>query len=300
MLDAALRTLAVISPHMAFIHNVAGPMTLDKEDASMPAPPPPLHLSSQFGPYGVFVAPAGEAVPSLHAGERVGGPPPRRRRRLLRRLLLLGLAGAGGAVLIAERRDDVSALLSLATAAWHDPQPRRQVAAAPEDAKLSEPLPVLDREVASAPVVHGDPAPQVSAPDETAPVSRPSAAAPETGAAPERLPAVVADPKDPLQQKALAAGLHPDLSRALLTRLTAEDFRNAAHAVQAVLATQAPATPVVWPRQRTPQRPQFKARLVAGAPSECRRYVVQIAIDGWETTARPMERCNARQAFKPS
>jgi hypothetical protein len=103
-----------------------------------------------------------------------------------------------------------------------------------------------------------------------------------------------------LQQKALEAGLHPGLSRTLLAQLTSEDFRNAAFAVSALLKGYKTAAPSVWPRQRASGRAQFKVRWVDGAPVECRRYIVQIAKDGWETTARPMERCSATQAFKPS
>ena len=276
-------------------------MNLEEEDAFMPAPPPPLNLSSQFGPYGVFVAPVDHGAPMLEPGDRVGGPPPRRRRRVLRALVLLCLAGPAAGWLILERRDDVVALASLASAALQDLQQARPMpqTAPKEDAKRAEALPTPEREIAPLPVIHAEPDARSVAPAEppTAPASE---AAPDTAAPPERLPAVTADPADPLQQKALLAGLHPDLSRTLLDRLTPEDFRNAAHAVNAVLTGEKAAAPFVWPRQRAPQRAQFKVRLVAGAPAECRRYVVQIAKDGWETTARPMERCSPRQAFKPS
>jgi len=282
----------------------------------MPAPPPPLphptSVTAQFGPYGVFIAPPGEAISMLEPGERVGGPPPRRnwRRRLVRMVLLLGCAG-GAAWLIAERRDDVSALATLAIAALLDPYVGRQwpPASARDDARLPDPPSASDREPAPAiaerdsppaAAPRADPVPPVAA-TPAPPVAAPSS---ETDAEnpppPERLPTVAADPADPLQQKALAAGLHPDLSRTLLHRLTPEDFRNAAYAVQSVLKGDAAATPFVWPKERASQRAQFKVRLVAGAPAECRRYVVQIAKDGWETTARPMERCTARQAHRPS
>lgn len=296
---------AAFSPHMTFIDKVAGPLNLDDEDASMPAPPPPLHLSSQYGPYGVFVAPVGESAPMLEPGERLGGPPPRRRRgrRALRTVLLLSLMG-GGAWLLLERRDDVTAFASLATTALQNLQHGRQLPPTParEDTKIAEAPPLPDREFAPAPVMHTEAVPPPARPAAEDPPSTPAPldAEPETSAPPERLPAVTADPGDPLQQKALAAGLHPGLSRTLLDRLTAEDFRNAAHAVKAALSGDKAAAPYVWPPQRAPRRAQFKVRLVTGAPGECRRYVVQIAKDGWETTARPMERCNARQAFKPS
>lgn len=265
----------------------------------MPAPPPPLHLSAQYGPYGVYVAPAGDVSPVLEPGERVGGPPRRRRRRVVRAALLLSLL-IGGAWLLVERQDEVTALASLATAALQDLQKSRQLPTPPvrEDAKLPAASPVPEREIAPLPAMHAEETVPTPAPAQDDAPAAP--ALPETSAPPERLPAVAADPEDPLQQKALAAGLHPGLSRTLLAQLSAEDFKNASHAVQAALLADKAAAPTVWPRQRAAQRAQFKVRIVAGAPAECRRYVVQIAKDGWETTARPMERCAARQAFKPS
>lgn len=267
----------------------------------MPAPPPPpLHLSSQFGPYGKFVLPPADVAPLLDPGERVGGLPPRRRRRVLRAMLGLSLAGAA-AWQVAERREDALALLSQATAMLDGLQPMRQTPPPPREdqAKLADPLPVAERDLASLPVV-GEPDQRPDATQTRDPERLSVDAQPEKSAPPERLPVVVADPADALQQKALAAGLHPGLSRALLEELTPEDFRNAAIAVGRVLKEEKAATPIVWPRQRAPGRAQFKIKLVEGAPPECRRYVVQIARGGWETTARPMERCRSNQAFKPS
>ena len=47
----------------------------------------------------------------------------------------------------------------------------------------------------------------------------------EPAAAP--LPPPTPDPADPYQMRASAVGLHPDLSRVLLTRLSPTDYRNA-------------------------------------------------------------------------
>lgn len=101
------------------------------------------------------------------------------------------------------------------------------------------------------------------------------------------------EPTDPVQKRAAAAGLSPDLSRALLTRLTAVDFENAAAAIRTAVAETPDDGVLVWPKQRKPEQALFKVHFVPGAASpECRRYVVTVVTrDGWTTTAPPMERC---------
>ena len=108
---------------------------------------------------------------------------------------------------------------------------------------------------------------------------------------PERLQPPVADPADPNQSRAVAVGLHPDLSSVLLARLSRTDYRNAAIAIKTALAETADGDVYVWPRQRTVELAIFEVRFVPGAPAECRRYVVTVAKDGWMTTALPMEKC---------
>ena len=98
-------------------------------------------------------------------------------------------------------------------------------------------------------------------------------------------------PADPYQVRAAAAGLHSDLSRVLLARLSADDFRNAKAAIDTALAETADDDALVWPRQRKAEQALFKVHFVPGAAPDCRRYVVTIAKDGWSTTALPMERC---------
>ena len=95
----------------------------------------------------------------------------------------------------------------------------------------------------------------------------------------------------PYQTRAAAVGLHPDLSRALLARLSAADYRNAGIAIKTALAETAETAIYVWPRQRKPEEALFKVRFVPGAPAGCRRYVVTVTKDGWLTTALPMEKC---------
>lgn len=116
---------------------------------------------------------------------------------------------------------------------------------------------------------------------------------PPTRREPDR-PPPLAKPRadDPLQKRALAAGLHPDLSRALLARLSDADFRNAAMAVRTALAESPDDGEWLWPRQRQPGQALFKITFVRGASPECRRYVVAIAKDGWRTTALPLEKCS--------
>lgn len=108
------------------------------------------------------------------------------------------------------------------------------------------------------------------------------------------LPPADPDPADPLQMRAAEVGLHPGLSRVLLSKLTATDYRNAAIAIKTALAKTADDAVYVWPRQRTPELALFKVHFVPGAAPGCRRYVVTITKDGWSTTALPMENCDSR------
>lgn len=120
-----------------------------------------------------------------------------------------------------------------------------------------------------------------------------NATAPNDANAPvEPLPKPVADPKDPNQKRALAAGLHPDVSKALLARMTATDYSNARNAVQKALLQTADGSVLSWPRADVKSGAAFfEVKFVAGAAPGCRRYVVIITKDRWSTTAPPMEKC---------
>jgi hypothetical protein len=96
----------------------------------------------------------------------------------------------------------------------------------------------------------------------------------------------------------MAVGLHPDLSRVLLARLSPTDYRNAGIAIQTALAETSDSAVFVWPRQRKPELALFQVRFVPGAAPSCRRYVVAVTKDGWLTTAPPMEKCGS-QASPP-
>jgi hypothetical protein len=123
-----------------------------------------------------------------------------------------------------------------------------------------------------------------------APVSSADDAEPEVA---QPLPPVRVDPADPYQKRAVAAGLHPDLSRVLLVRLSAADYRNARHAIDTAIAKTGNEDALVWPRQRKPEQALFRVHFVMGAAPQCRRYVVTVVKDGWTTTAPAMERCGA-------
>ncbi len=114
------------------------------------------------------------------------------------------------------------------------------------------------------------------------------------------MPPLVVDPNDPYQKRAEAVGLHPGLSRVLLERLSAADYRNAEYAINTAIAKTPDGTVFAWPRQRTPELALFKVHFVRGVTPDCRRYVVTVTKDGWLTTALPMERCgpNLRQAMR--
>ncbi len=107
------------------------------------------------------------------------------------------------------------------------------------------------------------------------------------------LPPPASDPADPYRARAVAAGLHPDLSRVLLSRLSPADYRNARIAIETALAKTPDTGTFVWPRQRRPELALFQIHFVPGAAPGCRRYVVTVTKDRWSTTAAPMEKCGS-------
>ncbi len=255
----------------------------------------------------------------LSAGERIGSLPPRRSRKLLRTVLVLLLAMGGGWFYLG----DTSTL-----ARWLPPETVSQLQAAidklmaatsgvfssasrtPEQPPASEPP---TRIAEPAPIVPSVPPAEPAAAQETAATEAPAATAPdqvevvakveaepepaakaEPEAPPERLPPPVIDQSDPYQRKATAVGLHPELSRALLEKLTATDYRNAGIAIKKALAETPDTEAFIWPRERKAGLALFQVKFVPGAPADCRRYVVAIVREGWQTTALPMERCDIK------
>ncbi|MGI9423581.1 MAG: hypothetical protein ACR2PA_10335 [Hyphomicrobiaceae bacterium] len=112
------------------------------------------------------------------------------------------------------------------------------------------------------------------------------------------LPPPTVDKSDAYQVRALAAGLHPGLSRALLVRLSLTDYRNAAHAVRTALAKTPDDKVFAWPEGRHRDLARFQVRFVASALHNCRRYIVEVIKDGWVTTAQPMEKCGPKPVAK--
>jgi hypothetical protein len=153
-----------------------------------------------------------------------------------------------------------------------------------------EPPPLTPVAVAAARPL--PPAEPVS-PDRAAPA--PAAASPSPPGEPLEQPKV--DPSKPEQVRAAAAGLHPELSPVLLARLSATDYRNAGYAIETAVRETPDTGVFVWPRQRKPELALFRVHFVAGAAPGCRRYVVTVVKDRWQTTAMPMEKCSAATAL---
>lgn len=100
---------------------------------------------------------------------------------------------------------------------------------------------------------------------------------------------------DPYEARAKAAGLHPELSRALLAQLTDVDFRNAVIATRMAVEKMRDDETYKWPRRREAGLATFEVRFVAGAPPDCRRYVVTVEKNHWLTTALPVETCGVQR-----
>ena len=125
------------------------------------------------------------------------------------------------------------------------------------------------------------------------PAAPAAAATPDGETAASPLPPPVVDPADPFQKRAVAVGLHPDLSRVLLAKLSTADYRNAGIAIKTAMAKTPDSDVFVYPRQRLPELALFEVHFVPGAAPDCRRYVVTVTKDRWLTTALPMEKCGA-------
>jgi hypothetical protein len=223
-------------------------------------------------------------------GERAGPPIARSKSTLPGLIVLLMLLG-GGWVLIGQQTTwpewlpaEVAALLSATT----DAKPPQRSERAPARAPVSA-LPPRPELPPAQPVPSSEPAMERAV--MIAPAPAPPQAADEEESAPEPLPPPAADPADPYQMRAAAVGLHPQISRVLLMKLSAADYRNAGIAIERALAETPDDGAFVWPQKREPGLAVFRVHFVRGAAADCRRYVVTVAKDGWLTTAPPMERC---------
>ena len=253
-----------------------------------------------------FDADAHYAHGELWPGERIGPPLRRRRGKPMLRGIIILMALGGCWALLGDQTTWPSwqsietavsswmnrsapapiepAALAMATSAPARAEPPTKPAA--PDARPSTLQPPAASDVAATPGAAARPA----APPPTVTALPPAATASDEPPA-EPLPPPAVDPTDPYQVRAAAVGLHPDLSRVLLTRLSPIDYRNAGIAIQTAMAETPDSAVFVWPRQRTPELALFQVRFVPGAAPTCRRYVVTITKDGWLTTAPPMERC---------
>jgi hypothetical protein len=232
----------------------------------------------------------------LSSGERICPPPSGGDGRSVLRALVVIAVAIGGGWAFLHHQPDWAGWLQERFAAM-SPAVARQVAqtttpaptppaAAPVDAAVPPPAPL---EPPAASVIADAP----GAAKDAEPVTTGSIAPADEQPSSAPLPPPNLEHADRYQKKAAAVGLHPDISRSLLARLSTADYRNAEIAIQTAVAKTADDAVFVWPRQRKPELALFRVRFVPGAAPECRRYVVTVTKDGWSTTAPPMERCGS-------
>ncbi len=235
----------------------------------------------------------------FYSGERICPEPERMGGGVLRGILVIALALGGGWALIgyqATWRGWLAAELASFSSAIdqraHAPVEAAAATAVPPPlpAAVSVPTPPAPPQSAA---VEAPPQPADAQGDVTTASIEPAAAEPPAA---EPLPPPVVDPADPYQKRAAAVGLHPQLSRVLLARLSPTDYRNAKTAIESAVAKTPDTGTFVWPRQRTPELALFQVHFVPGAAPHCRRYVVIVTKDRWSTTAPPMEKCGTAVA----
>lgn len=231
----------------------------------------------------------------LDAAGRAGPPiVNRRRRRPVRLIVFLMLLAGTGWLWREGRLEDVVPAVQQAAQMLGSLAAQRSAPAGAERAEA--PPPIETREIAARPQTPPPPPAPERSPD-PAPAT-PPAAAEQAAAAADAAAAAALEPlpavppaTDALGRRAEAVGLHPELSRVLLARLSDEDYRNAAVAIKTALAGTPDEATLEWPAKASTRQARFRVLFVVGAPDRCRRYVVEIAKDGWLTTAPPMERC---------
>lgn len=246
---------------------------------------------------------SGRPFDALDAGEPIHPPRERGGSMLSATLVLLVLFGGGWAVLqapadwlarLGSQVDAVTALLR--------PPGASVVMSDASSIAIAEPQAADAAAGAIAPMAEtqASVAADAATPPDAVPVETGSVDAAAETEEPQPLPPPRIDPANPYQRRALAVGLHPDLSRVLLKRMSAADYRNAGYAIDTAIAKTADGADFVWPRQRRPEQALFRVHFVKGAAAQCRRYVVTVVIDGWSTTALPMERCGAQLTGRES
>jgi hypothetical protein len=239
----------------------------------------------------------------LIVGERIGSPLRRSGRKARLRGLIILITLGGGWVLLGGQASlpewlvaQIAALptsIERLAAGLAEPARATMATTSARVERVTKP-PVLEPIPSSPPLAASRQpgiAPDATAPPQTTASLAPVAATETDEPKAEPLPPPTIDPADPYQARALSVGLHPDLSRVLLARLSPTDYRNAEIAIQTAMAETPDRGVFVWPRQRKPDLALFQVRFVAGAAPTCRRYVVSVTKDGWLTTAPPMEKC---------
>lgn len=221
----------------------------------------------------------------LDRSERIGRPLASARRKFILRAVAFGGIALGGGWAWLYHQATLSEWAAIGVAAL-SPLLERKV----NEPLAPSPLPPSPTAIVEPPASPDLPS---SSPPTTAALAPATSYPDETTIPPpvERLLPPAADPADPYQARALAVGLHPDLSRVLLEKLSPIDYRNAGIAIKTALGETPDSGVFVWPRELTPRLALFQVKFVAGAPSDCRRYVVMVTKDGWLTTALPMEKC---------
>jgi len=251
----------------------------------------------------------GELLP----GERVGPPLAGRGRKAMLRgaTLILITLGLGGAWALLGDQQTWLGWLQAVTAAVSSSMDRKVSGPVERAASAMVTTSAPARLDPTKKPAALDPPPSASEP----PASSKAASAPDAAARPsaplttaalppaatgvdEPLRPPTADPADPYQMRAMAVGLHPDLSRVLLERLSPTDYRNAGIAIKTAVAETPDSAVFVFPRQCKPELALFQVRFVPGAAPGCRRYVVTVTKDGWLTTAMPMEKCGPQAALQ--
>jgi len=236
-----------------------------------------------------------DVADELYAGDPIYTPP-RRRSSFVSAILTLAVLGGGGYAALETKAlwqpllpHDLSALRAmLAPQAPPAPDPMAVASAMPA---VQQPL--AAREIAEAPsVAAGTPIPSAPTeePSKTEEDAAPAKAnADDAPAAP--LPPPVIDSSDPYQKRALSVGLDPGLSRVLLARMSAADYKNADAAIRKAIAETPDGDVLVWPQGKKQGVALFEVKFVKSAAPDCRRYVVTVTMDRWSTTAQPMEKC---------
>lgn len=246
----------------------------------------------------------------LSPDDRIGALPKRSRRRKLVRwsVLLAGVGGVGYATyqdptIVTRSWELASPLVSKMTAAADlgrasrpsfPPPPKLTEAPLPPQPEQRSPADAPQRLAAPATTPLPATATSPSQPDKLVEVPArvvPAHPAPSAQASIPYAPPAKVTVDDPYEVKAKAAGLHPDLSRALLAELTDADYRNARIATETALARTPDDGVYRWPRKREAGLAVFEVRFVPGAPDTCRRYIVTIEKNRWLTTSLPVDKC---------